>query len=85
VDDLGRGALRGDERELLTAAPPTQDGHGGGDAAMFQDVIARVRARRDGTPSPATPALSDLATSAESHLMAFAAERSRHERRMVDL
>ncbi len=85
LDELGRGALRGDERELITAAPPTQDGHGGGDAAMLRDVLARVRARRDGTPLPATPELTDLATSAESHLMAFAAERSRHDGRMVDL
>ena len=85
VDERGRGALRGDERELITAAPPAQDGHGGGDAAMLRDLLTRVRARRDGRTAPTTPALTDLATSAESHLMAFAAERSRHERRMVDL
>jgi predicted dehydrogenase len=84
-DALGRAAMRDDERELMTAtAVPLHDGHGGGDDGLLSDLVARLRARRDGS-ARTEPSPTSLATSIESHLMAFAAEESRRERRMVEL
>ncbi len=51
---------------------PPADGHAHADRALLDDVIARLHGE-------AGPGPTDLATSVESHLMAFAAERSRHE------
>lgn len=55
------------------------DDHGGGDFPMMADWVQAI-ARRD-------PALlsSSIAQSIESHLMAFMAERSRHEGRVVEV
>jgi predicted dehydrogenase len=84
-DEQGRQAVRDDERMVLSATPAPADGHGGGDAGMMADVVARLRARRDGATVADDVARTSLAVSIESHLMAFAAERSRHERRVVEL
>lgn len=85
-DELGRGAIRGDERVLLNAtAVPLYDGHGGGDDGLMTDAIARLRARRDGVPGAEEDARTSLAVSLDSHAMAFAAETSRRERRLVEL
>jgi predicted dehydrogenase len=84
-DVEGRHAMPDDERILLRAAPERPDGHGGGDAAMLDDVIGRLIARRDGLPGAEEAARTSLAVSVESHLIAFAADRSRHERRLVEL
>ena len=84
-DELGRHAMRGDQRMVLTAAPARLDGHGGGDDAMLADVIGRLRARRDGLVGAEDTARTSLAASIESHVMAFAAEQSRRERRLVEL
>lgn len=78
-DAQGRAAMHDDEREVMHAAAVAPgDGHGGGDDAMLADVIARLR---DGRHDAATT----LAASVESHRMAFAAEASRRERRLVEL
>lgn len=50
-------------------------GHAGGDAGLMSDFTERIRARRAGQPVEA--ARSSLEESLESHLVAFAAERSR--------
>lgn len=84
-DELGRSAMRDDERLVLRAGPERQDGHGGGDDGLMDDVVARLRARRDGEPGARDAGRTSLAASVESHRMAFAAERSRHERRLVEL
>jgi predicted dehydrogenase len=85
-DDLGRAALRGDDRVVLNATQePLLDGHGGGDHGLMTDAIARLRDRRDGIPGSAAGARTSLAASLDSHAMAFAAETSRLERRMVEL
>jgi predicted dehydrogenase len=81
----GRSAMRDDERRVVRAVPATLDGHGGGDDAMMHDIVGRLAARRSGTPDAARAALTSLEASVESHLMAFAAEASRHERRLVQL
>lgn len=78
-DRLGRAAMPGDEREVLIAAKvDPADGHAGGDDAMLDEVVGRIRDGREG-------ALTALAASVESHRMAFAAEASRRERRLVEL
>lgn len=53
-------------------------GHGGGDAGVMRALIAAL----DGDEREA---LTSAATSLESHLLAFAAERSRLESRVVDM
>ena len=82
-DEQGRQAMRDDERIVIETSAVTLDGHGGGDSAMLDVVVDRLIGRRDGreTAGPST----DLADAIESHLMAFAAEESRHERRLVEL
>jgi predicted dehydrogenase len=84
-DELGRQAMRDDERIVLTVAAEPTDGHGGGDDGLLSDVVARLRARRDGTPGAEEASRTSLATSIDSHIMAFAAEQSRRERRLVTL
>jgi hypothetical protein len=77
--------MRDDGRELLSAtALPLHDGHGGGDDRFMADLIARLTARRAGKATT-EEARTSLAASVESHLMAFAAEESRRERRMIEL
>ena len=91
-DSGGRAALRGGEvkRTRVAAvarladeeAPIGYGGHGGGDEALMAVFLASVRSTPPGRP---LASLSSLAASVESHIMAFAAERSRRERRMVEL
>lgn len=69
--ESGRIALRdfvAGRTERLDAAPA--EGHALADRALLDDVIGRLRG--DASPGP-----TELAASIESHLMAFAAERSR--------
>jgi predicted dehydrogenase len=77
-DEQGRQAMRDDERIVIETSEVALDGHGGGDAAMLDDLVARLAG-----PAPIAP--TDLSDAIESHLMAFAAEESRHERRLVEL
>lgn len=52
-------------------------GHGGGDAGLMADFLAVLRGEKE----PLTTARESL----ESHLLAFAAEESRHGRSVVDM
>ncbi len=54
-------------------------GHGGGDHALCRDFVEAISYRDESRLT------STLASSVESHLMGFAAERSRHEGRKVEL
>ncbi|MEI8095829.1 MAG: Gfo/Idh/MocA family oxidoreductase [Spirochaetales bacterium] len=54
--------------------------HGGGDAGLMDDFIASYDASRSGLPE-----LASGRASLTSHLMAFAADRSRKENRVVSL
>lgn len=56
-------------------------GHGGGDARLVQGFARSVRDYGQGSYDNATSAKESV----QSHLMAFAAERSRVEKRMVQL
>jgi predicted dehydrogenase len=99
-DASGRAVLPGDQREVFQAAPAPRlsadpdeppgegtNGHGGGDDGLISDFVARVRSGRRGSGRGARSVESrtSLAVSLESHLIAFAAERSRLERRLVEL
>ena len=91
-----RGELRGhldkgeiELRDFLTGQEtlvhvPTGGGHAGGDAAMMEELLKHLQAlRKDG--SVAGGMSTALESSLESHFLAFAAERSRLEGRLVDL
>ena len=80
---MGRGEIAiGDfarrEREVVRVHA-SGDGHAGGDEGLVRDFVARLRGEATGA------AITSLDASIESHLMAFAAERSRHEGRTVRL
>lgn len=58
-------------------------GHGGGDAGLMSDFTERVRRSKRG--EDVGPAPTSLEESVESHLVAFAAERSRLNRTLEEL
>jgi predicted dehydrogenase len=84
-DGRGRSAMRGDETIVLQAPAAEHDGHGGGDDGLMDDAVARLAALRDGIAGAEAAARTSLDASIESHEMAFAAEASRRERRLVAL
>jgi predicted dehydrogenase len=69
----------GSSEKIVLADPQGHVGHGGGDFRLVQDFLETVRSH--GARSSATSAEASL----HSHLMAFASERSRVEKRMVRL
>ncbi|MGO4496291.1 Gfo/Idh/MocA family protein [Paenibacillus sp. 2RAB27] len=58
-------------------------GHGGGDGRLVKDFVRTVRAMASGQGVKSSQ--TSAKASVQSHLMAFAAERSRVEKRMVPL
>lgn len=94
-DAAGRSALAGDQIEHVTVVPLGDplgggddeigpfEGHDGGDGALISAFVAHALARRRGEARD--DLLTSLEESAESHIMAFAAERSRHEGRAITL
>lgn len=93
-DAEGRTALAGDLVEQVTAVPPDDPlgaddasgsfvGHDGGDGGLISAFVAHALARRSGETRGT--ALTSLAEATESHLIAFAAERSRREGRVIEL
>ena len=67
-------------REITLETPPQTNnyGHGGGDYYLMRDFVRAVQSGGDGN-------LSYARVSLQSHLICFAAERSRVERRIVEL
>lgn len=67
-------------REITLETPPQTNnyGHGGGDYYLMRDFVRAVQSGGDGN-------LSSARVSLQSHLICFAAERSRVERRIVEL
>jgi predicted dehydrogenase len=57
----------------------TKNGHGGGDMGLIRDFVRLVQ--NEGV----SEGLTSAQTALQSHLMAFAAEKSRLERRTIDL
>lgn len=91
-DAVGRSALAGDQVEhvAVTAiddpfgandADGSFEGHDGGDVALISAFVAHAMARRRGEPRG--DLLTSLEESVESHVIAFAAERSRREGRVI--
>ena len=66
-------------REITLETPPQTNnyGHGGGDYYLMRDFVRAVQA--------AAMETSHLQSFSASHLICFAAERSRVERRIVEL
>ena len=85
--DLDRGFLEIQDfahgRSERLAFEVAGSGHGGGDEALVVDALGRWQLRKHGRGPANAP--TTLAVSIESHTMAFAAERSRHEQRRVAL
>lgn len=69
----------GQEKEKIKIKN-SSSGHGGGDAGIMRDFISLLKGEENKSKT-----LSTLKDSVESHLMAFAAERSRLENRIVNL
>lgn len=65
--------------EKLIRLPPHGSGHGGGDEAIVRNFVQTVREGDVGANR------TDAAGSVEGHLLAFAAETSRLEEKMVDM
>lgn len=67
-------------RQIALEAPPQTNnyGHGGGDYFLMQDFVQAVRQAKSDT-------LSSAQASLQSHLICFAAERSRNEKKIVEL
>ena len=93
-DAAGRSALAGDQVEQVSvmpiddpfgasAASGSFEGHDGGDEALISAFAAHALARRSGDRR--ADVLTSLEESVESHVIAFAAERSRRDGRVVPI
>ncbi|WP_072328866.1 MULTISPECIES: Gfo/Idh/MocA family protein [unclassified Paenibacillus] len=69
----------GEQEKIKLVPPEGHVGHGGGDSRLVYDFVKAVKSQ--GEHSSAT----SVHASIQSHLMAFASERSRLEKRMVRL
>ncbi|NLL47091.1 MAG: Gfo/Idh/MocA family oxidoreductase [Firmicutes bacterium] len=67
------------EGKQVISIPPVVGGHGGGDYGLMQDFVRMLQGQEtcDG--------LTYLEDSLESHIMAYAAEQARGERRIIDV
>ncbi|NLM41004.1 MAG: Gfo/Idh/MocA family oxidoreductase [Firmicutes bacterium] len=68
----------GETKQVITVQQDA-GGHGGGDFGLMRDFVRLLRGEE------LEDALTYLEDSLESHIMAFAAEQSRQEQRMIDL
>lgn len=81
--DMGKSEIQlltfGDniEKTIKIDIQGTLNGHGGGDAALLKDFLMQVREDRK------AESLSSAKTSVQSHIMSFAAEKSRLENRVI--
>jgi predicted dehydrogenase len=66
----------------LTPTGAADAGHGGGDGALMDELTRRLAAWKTGDRQPSP---TSVAEALASHRWAFAAERARHERRVVAL
>lgn len=69
----------GTTKQILLETPGGHIGHGGGDFGLIRDFVKLVKQGGQGN------GLTSAAHSVQSHLMAFAAERSRVDRRVVTM
>ncbi|MFN2322588.1 MAG: Gfo/Idh/MocA family protein [Trueperaceae bacterium] len=85
--DLTAGVLEVIDHRSGAVAPVAvdgsdDDGHGGGDGALMDDLTRRLAAWKAGERAPSP---TSVAEALASHRWAFAAERARRERRVVAL
>ena len=66
-----------DTKERVKIPSTDGTGHGGGDFGIVKSFIAAMNGQ--------TTAITNARTSLESHLMAFAAEESRHQNSVIDM
>jgi hypothetical protein len=59
-------------------------GHGGGDQGLMAAFVRALRDKQNARPAKPTP-LTGAREALESHLMAFAAERARLEKQVIDM
>lgn len=71
--------------DATRSVPGAFSDHAGGDAGLMRAFVEHLRLRREGQPTAASAAMTTLDVSIESHLMAFAAEKSRLTGRVIDL
>ena len=67
---------------MVIHTPAGLAGHGGGDAGIMHDFVSLLRPDR---VAQRAHALTSASASVESHLIAFAAELARHEKRVVEM
>lgn len=65
-------------KDLILLKEP-KSGHGGGDHALFRDFVRAIREK------DTVGGLTSADVSVQSHLMAFAAEKSRIEKKQIDM
>ncbi len=63
----------------MVAMDGIKGGHGGGDTGIVHSLYAYLNGAYNGR------AVSDITTSAQNHLLVFAAEKSRHTHQIVDM
>lgn len=67
-------------REVITLGDPGGHvGHGGGDYGLMKDLLKVIRS------SGQSEGLTSAAKSVQNHMIAFAAEQSRVEKRIIDM
>lgn len=75
--------FRTSEVRQIRFTAPVEGRHGGGDDGVMAEFLARAQLRRRQATVP--PPLTSLEESLDSHMMAFAAEKSRRTGRTIDL
>jgi predicted dehydrogenase len=75
--------FRTSEVRHIRFTAPIEGRHGGGDDGVMSEFLARAQLRRRQANVP--PPLTSLEESLDSHLMAFAAEKSRRTGEMIEL
>ena len=71
--------LTGETRSIPIPPPDPGDRHGGGDSNLLKSFVKAIRT------GDRTELITGLESSMESHMLVFAAERSRHENRAVSM
>jgi predicted dehydrogenase len=75
--------FRTSEVRHIRFTAPVEGRHGGGDDGVMAEFLARAQLRRRQAAVP--PPLTSLEESLDSHMMAFAAEKSRRTGQTIDL
>ncbi len=89
-----RGTLEGNEIEIrdfntgnveVILLAESRYGHSGGDYGIMHDFVRILRDSKDQDSGEPAEGLTSAGISVQSHMMAFAAEKSRLDKRVIDL